>query len=141
MVNYIEHYGLNRKKDKDGIYETITYMHSWNALSSFVAFRLQRHSDHHAHKFRPYQILRRFERAPQLPYEYIYMLFLALFPPVFFYMMDPIVNSIEDTKKGIDNKDRWNCEMEYSEDDLRRKRNGNIFLVVVSLIFTSLLFI
>lgn len=30
-VNYIEHYGLERKKDKNGNYESISIMHSWNA--------------------------------------------------------------------------------------------------------------
>lgn len=30
-VNYIEHYGLERKKDKNGNYESINIMHSWNA--------------------------------------------------------------------------------------------------------------
>lgn len=54
MVNYLEHYGLQRRKDSNGIYESIGCMHSWNSLSSPVAFRIQRHSDHHAHVFRPY---------------------------------------------------------------------------------------
>jgi len=53
-VNYLEHYGLGRIKDKDGIYETIGVVHSWNAVSSPVAYRLQRHSDHHAHLYRPF---------------------------------------------------------------------------------------
>jgi alkane 1-monooxygenase len=30
-TNYIEHYGLNRKKDEQGIYESINIRHSWNA--------------------------------------------------------------------------------------------------------------
>ena len=54
LVNYIEHYGLLRKKDKNGVYESVNKMHSWNNLSGAVLVRLQRHSDHHAHSFRPY---------------------------------------------------------------------------------------
>lgn len=54
LINYIEHYGIERKKDENGIYESISKMHSWNSLSSPVLFRLQRHSDHHSHAFRPY---------------------------------------------------------------------------------------
>lgn len=53
-VNYIEHYGLRRNKDKNGIYESITLQHSWNAYSTTLLFRIQRHSDHHAHSYRPY---------------------------------------------------------------------------------------
>lgn len=58
-VNYIEHYGMLRKKDENGIYESVGKMHSWNSMSGAVLVRLQRHSDHHAHSFRPFQILRR----------------------------------------------------------------------------------
>ena len=40
VVNYIEHYGLLRKKDENGIYESINKMHSWNSLSTTGLFRL-----------------------------------------------------------------------------------------------------
>jgi alkane 1-monooxygenase len=30
-VNYVEHYGLERKKDADGMYEPVNIRHSWNA--------------------------------------------------------------------------------------------------------------
>jgi len=30
-INYIEHYGLKRKQDKNGIYESINILHSWNS--------------------------------------------------------------------------------------------------------------
>ena len=52
--NYIEHYGINRKKDKNGIYESVGKMHSWNAPGSALFFQLHRHSDHHMAAFRPY---------------------------------------------------------------------------------------
>lgn len=54
LINYTEHYGLLRKKDQRGIYEPITELHSWNATSSHLLFRIQRHSDHHMHAYRPY---------------------------------------------------------------------------------------
>ena len=54
MTNYIEHYGLLRKRDARGIYEPITEQHSWNSCSSTLLFRIQRHSDHHVHAYRPY---------------------------------------------------------------------------------------
>ena len=38
--NYVEHYGIQRKKDANGINEPITKMHSWNYLSGAVLFRL-----------------------------------------------------------------------------------------------------
>jgi len=39
-INYIEHYGLQRKKDADGVYESIGKMHSWNSKSGPVLIRL-----------------------------------------------------------------------------------------------------
>ena len=59
MVNFLEHWGLQREvigTDDNGepIYESIDGLCSWNAPASTLAFKLQRHSDHHAHGFRPY---------------------------------------------------------------------------------------
>jgi alkane 1-monooxygenase len=59
-ANYIEHYGLVRVKDKNGIYESISPKHSWNSpslLSNHMLFKLSRHSDHHMNVYKPYQIL------------------------------------------------------------------------------------
>lgn len=39
-VNYIEHYGILRKKDTNGVYESINKMHSWNYLSGATIVRL-----------------------------------------------------------------------------------------------------
>ena len=56
-INYVEHYGLLRKKDKNGNYESVKYIHSWNApqvMSNYLLFKVQRHSDHHANSYKPY---------------------------------------------------------------------------------------
>ncbi len=39
-VNYIEHYGLLRKKDEYGIYESVNIRHSWNAPQAFTNYLL-----------------------------------------------------------------------------------------------------
>ena len=57
-----------------------------------------------------------------MPYEYIWMLFLGLCPPLYRYVMDPRVNSINDAKKGIRNPDAWNNEMPPSEADKFRHK-------------------
>jgi alkane 1-monooxygenase len=49
-VNYIEHYGLLRKKNPNGRYERVQLHHSWNSdhpISRLSLFNLSRHSDHH----------------------------------------------------------------------------------------------
>ena len=60
IINYVEHYGLRRKRLEDGTYEKVTIRHSWNAphrMSNYLLFKLQRHSDHHENAFKPYQTL------------------------------------------------------------------------------------
>jgi alkane 1-monooxygenase len=94
VVNYIEHYGLQRNKLPDGRYERVDVRHSWNAnflLTNWVLFQLQRHSDHHAHAARPYQCLRHFDSSPQLPFGYATMILLAVVPPLWRAVMDPRV--------------------------------------------------
>jgi alkane 1-monooxygenase len=141
LINYIEHYGLRRHKDESGVYESIGNVHSWSTNSSAATFRISRHSDHHAHKFRPYQILRRLDRAPYYPFEQILMMLLSLVPPMWWYLMDPMVKSIEDAKKGTANPDSWNNEMPLSEADIKRRINCKIFFAFGSILITGLLFI
>lgn len=85
-VNYLEHYGLVRHRKEHGGYERVRPAHSWNSnrpLGRAFLFDLTRHSDHHAHATRPYQVLRHHDEAPELPAGYPAMILLALVPPLF----------------------------------------------------------
>ncbi len=91
-VNYVEHYGLSRRKLDNGKYERVQPIHSWNSdhpLGRILLLDLSRHSDHHANPGRPYQLLRTFPEAPQFPTGYPGMVLLALVPPAFFAVMHP----------------------------------------------------
>lgn len=91
VTNYIEHYGLMRKRDNSGRYERVLPIHSWNAsniVTNYFLFNLQRHSDHHFKARRPYQILRHFDESPQLPTGYAGMILIALIPSWWFKVMD-----------------------------------------------------
>ena len=91
LVDYIEHYGLERKKSSSGRFEKVQVYHSWNSshrFSNLLLFNLQRHSDHHAYAHLPYSILRHHDEAPQLPSGYPGMILLALIPPLWFKVMD-----------------------------------------------------
>lgn len=91
-VNYIEHYGLERKQGTDGRYERTMPKHSWNATTIFtnaISFKLQRHSDHHARETVPYFLLQHVQDAPQLPHGYPAMMLASLIPPLFFSIMNP----------------------------------------------------
>ncbi|MDF3930987.1 alkane 1-monooxygenase [Pseudomonas citronellolis] len=96
IVNYVEHYGLHRRRLDDGRYERTTPEHSWNSnflLTNLFLFHLQRHSDHHAYAKRRYQVLRHYDASPQLPNGYAGMIVLALFPPLWRAVMNPRVRA------------------------------------------------
>ncbi|WP_347923235.1 alkane 1-monooxygenase [Pontimicrobium sp. SW4] len=90
-VNYIEHYGLLRKKKESGRYERVKEIHSWNSnhvIGRILLYELTRHSDHHFRSSKKYQILECHENSPQLPYGYPTSMVLALFPPFWFSIMN-----------------------------------------------------
>jgi alkane 1-monooxygenase len=90
-VNYIEHYGLQRKLGASGQYERAMPHHSWNSdhvVGRLMLFELSRHSDHHYLASRKYQVLRHHDEAPQMPTGYPGMMLLALLPPIWFGVMN-----------------------------------------------------
>ncbi|AOI78002.1 alkane 1-monooxygenase [Burkholderia sp. NRF60-BP8] len=94
VVNYVEHYGLGRRKLPSGRYERCTPQHSWNSnhvVTNLFLYQLQRHADHHANPTRSYQALRHFDDAPQLPAGYATMILLAYVPPLWYRVMNPRV--------------------------------------------------
>ena len=96
-VNYIEHYGLQRKEIGEGKYERAMPQHSWNSnhvIGRLMLFELSRHSDHHYLASRKYQVLRHHDEAPQMPTGYPGMMILSLFPPLWFYVMDKKISSL-----------------------------------------------
>ena len=99
IINYIEHYGLERNRLPNGRYENTTHLHSWNsdyALSNLFLFHLQRHSDHHESPRRRYQVLLHHADSPQLPGGYAAMFVLALCPPLWFRIVDPRVRAFRE---------------------------------------------
>lgn len=96
VINYIEHYGLSRQRLPSGAFERVRPEHSWNAshrVSNAMIFNLARHSDHHANVGRSYHELRHMESAPQLPSGYPTMILIAIVPPLWFRVMDPMVEA------------------------------------------------
>ena len=92
MVNYVEHYGLERRELPGGGREKMDASHSWNAnhrLSSYFLFNLTRHSHHHIQVQRHYQSLAHEDDSPQLPAGYAGMLMLSLVPPLWRRVMHP----------------------------------------------------
>lgn len=104
-VNYIEHYGLRRKKVNDKHFEPVLPIHSWNsnhALGRLLLLELTRHSDHHYKSTRKYQVLRHFDDSPQMPAGYPAMMILAFVPPLWFKVMHKQIARYRATNKGMD---------------------------------------
>jgi alkane 1-monooxygenase len=90
-INYIEHYGLLRKKISTSAYERVQDIHSWNSdhlLGRYLLFELTRHSHHHENSLKTYPELQSKEKSLQLPTGYPGMMLLSLIPPLFFKVMD-----------------------------------------------------
>ncbi len=90
-VNYLEHYGMKRRRLESGRYERVNPSHSWNSNNigtNVLLYHLQRHSDHHANPTRRYQALRDFKEAPVLPTGYAGMIVLTWVPQVWRRVMD-----------------------------------------------------
>jgi alkane 1-monooxygenase len=101
-VNYIEHYGLRRRK-KGATYERVLPVHSWNSnhpLGRLILLELTRHSDHHYMASRKYQVLRHFDESPQMPTGYPGMMVLSFFPPLWFRVMHKRIAHYRQGKDG-----------------------------------------
>lgn len=89
-VNYIEHYGLRRKRLANGRWEPQGPEHSWNSeheLGRIILYELTRHPDHHLNTHKHYQELEGLARSPQLPYGYPGSILLALVPSIWMSVM------------------------------------------------------
>jgi len=96
-VNYIEHYGLLRNKNKYGRYEKVKHHHSWNSnhvVGKLILFNLSRHSDHHYNGSKRYQILKSLPKSPQMPTGYPGMMLISLIPPIWFRLMNKKLQEI-----------------------------------------------
>jgi len=98
LTNYIEHYGLTRRRLDNGKYEPVRPHHSWNAphrASNWLLINLQRHSDHHYKPDRRFPLLQTYseEEAPMLPLGYPAMGVLAMIPPLWRRRMNPRVRA------------------------------------------------
>jgi alkane 1-monooxygenase len=100
IIDYVQHYGLQRKLLDNGKYEPVGPQHSWNAphwFSAFMTLNAPRHSDHHASPAKPYTDLDGFrDSAPQLPHSIPYMAAVALWPRRWRAIMNPAANRWRD---------------------------------------------
>ena len=90
LVNYIQHYGLERKM-QNGKYERFTDHHSWNSRhisANWSTFNLGLHAEHHQSASKHYPLLSQEEKVIEMPANYSIMLIMALIPPLWFFVMN-----------------------------------------------------
>lgn len=94
LSDYVQHYGLRRARLADGRPEPVGPRHSWNAprpASSAMMLNAPRHSDHHVTPARAYPALQvHAAKMPTLPHALPVMAVLALYPPLWRRVMDPL---------------------------------------------------
>lgn len=91
-VDYMEHWGLQRRAGADGRPERVGPAHVWdcrNAVSDLMLFNLPRHAHHHIEPWHGADDLRHTPQSPQMPTGYAGMVLLTLVPPLFKQVMTP----------------------------------------------------
>ncbi len=125
-ANYIEHYGLLRRKDARGKFERCEPHHSWNSnhiYSNLVLLHLARHSDHHTHPTRRYQSLRHYDDLPTLPSGYFGAYLLAYIPTLWFRFIDKRLLALPHVRGdleriNVDPNARATLFLQYSKDKM-----------------------
>lgn len=91
-INYIEHYGLERRETAPGVYERYGAEHAWDShfrFGNWLLFNLPNHANHHLHPGRRHDELVYEAGAPRLPVGYPLAVVLAVLPPLWFRVVDP----------------------------------------------------
>lgn len=94
-VDYLEHYGLERREIAPGKYEAFGPAHAWEArqrLSNLTLFNLGLHPSHHLEASTPYPELKTVPASPRLPFGYSAALLAAMIPPLWKKMIHPLLD-------------------------------------------------
>jgi len=111
LADYVQHYGLRRRKREDGTLEPAGLRHSWNATpwySAAMMLNAPRHSDHHMNPARRFPALRLDpDTMPVLPRSLPVMAIIAMVPPLWRQMMDWRLDAVQ---SGTDGAARGNLQ-------------------------------
>jgi alkane 1-monooxygenase len=95
LFNYIAHYGLQRRPLGNGRCERLSPAHSWSAaqrIDNWLLLKAGHHAHHHRAPSLPYPELAAVTSARRLPYGIAASMVLALIPPVWRRLMDPMLD-------------------------------------------------
>lgn len=92
-VNYVQHYGLRRELAGTATAVRPGPLHAWESdyvLAGLFYFRIDVHAQHHIAAGRHCTVLQNEEKSPKLPFSFNLMVFIALVPPLWHRLMDPL---------------------------------------------------
>ncbi|HLD74931.1 MAG TPA: alkane 1-monooxygenase [Bdellovibrionota bacterium] len=95
-VNYLQHYGLKRKKLGPHEYEPVQYYHSWESpqnMTNWFLFNLGRHAEHHRYPTKPFYQLQPKPLNNIMPVGYSLMFLMTFVPPFWRSVMNPRITS------------------------------------------------
>ncbi|MBM3117046.1 metal-dependent hydrolase [Jeongeupia naejangsanensis] len=107
MMNYIGHYGLERRVDAAGQMETVTACHAWDCdlpFSNLVLISVQKHADHHVNPNKPYGELQCLPDSPRLPLSYPLLFILTLMPGLWRRLIHPRLDAYRAAHGRDDNR-------------------------------------
>jgi alkane 1-monooxygenase len=93
-INYIEHYGLQRREIAPGKYEPFAHKHAWDqpfTKTNWLLINLGYHALHHKSPNIKYEDLHLCEESPKQPWSYSTLILMSLVPPLWFKKVNPIV--------------------------------------------------
>ncbi len=89
IINYVQHYGLKRDSNQVAISMQLTW-NNFYQYTNYILYLLPLHSAHHL-PYAQQKQTKDFKSAPRLPYLYFLMVFIALIPPLWYKIMNPLV--------------------------------------------------
>lgn len=105
IIHYVQHYGLYKRqyeKSDDGIaWEYDGY------LGNIITLNSSHHAAHHQKQHLQYYLVHLCQNSPKMPSGYSGMVLMALFPPLWFKVMNPRLDAFLNSKI---NAVRDNCE-------------------------------
>ena len=131
VVNYLEHYGLQRQNSTMAASDQVAPVHSWNSnhlITNCFLYHLQRHSDHHALPARRYQTLRHFDDSPQLPTGYAEWSCSRRSLRLWFAVMNPRVERFMARQQTVPGADRSGPPRNESTSRYRNKNSTPLLI-------------
>lgn len=132
-INYIQHYGLERRETSPGQFERYDVAHAWSAETRFTNaywLGLGRHSDHHHMASRRFETLRYRSGELELPAGLPAMFLLAWLPPVWFKVMNPRIEAL----RRQEGEPADNCVKPDPDQEETRGRDYQGFLLAAAIV-------